>query len=108
MWRANPKYSKAVIFRKITFDDDIKDDYGHPLELREDLPKIAELYPYSDAIKRQTIGITDEKAYQLITTPFEVSAQDQFIIEGGKYRIVSISQYEPMQFVIADMREVDK
>lgn len=100
MWRVNPKHSKAITFRKITFDDEHFDEYNHPVQFHEDVVKVVELYPYSDAIKREAIGITSEKAYMLISAPFELSAQDQFIIDSEVYRIASISEYEPMQLVI--------
>lgn len=62
---------------------------------------MAEVYPYSDPIKRQAIGITSEEAYTVIFSGPAPASDAQILMGGVIFRIVSIAPYEPLQAIIA-------
>lgn len=106
MWRPNPRNSQEITFRKITFDDEHSDEYNHPVQSHEDVKRTVELYPYSDAIKRQAMGIESELAYLIVTCELSISPQDVFIIDKVIFKIKSIAEHDPMQLIVESTGEV--
>ena len=107
MWRANPKHSKRIVIRRFTFDEDDVDEYGRPTATQTDVCKVVEIYPYSDVMKRELVGITSENSYAVIMDRISLKADDVVVMDGEIYRIHSISPYEPMQLIISSKGEAD-
>lgn len=108
MWRPSPRHSKKVIFRNITFDNDNTDEYGSPTKTYVDVEKVVEVYPYSDVVKREAIGITNEEVYTVIVDSIKLNAHDEVIMDDMVYKIKTISKYEPLQLVIVNAGKKDE
>ncbi|WP_195984072.1 head-tail adaptor protein [Clostridium sp. D33t1_170424_F3] len=107
MWRPNPRNSRKIILRRNVQDTDKKDEFGHPVCTTQDTKVTAEVYPYSDPVKRQAIGITTEQAYTVLMRGLAPQPDDEVIISGKVYRIAAISDYidtacEPVKIIAAD------
>ena len=106
MWRPCQKISRKITIRQYLQGEGQKDDFGHPIQLHKDTDVIAEVYPYSDPIKRQAIGLTSEKAYTVIFLG-TVEDDNEIILDNEIYQIVSGADYVvakdgPLQIVVKD------
>lgn len=107
MWRPNPRNSRKIILRRNIQDTDKKDEFGHPVCTPQDTEITAEIYPYSDPVKRQAIGLTTERAYTVIMQGPVPEADDEVLISERVYRIAAMSNYadtacEPVKIIVAD------
>lgn len=106
MWRPCRKISRKVTIRQYLSGEGQKDDFGHPIRPHKDTDVIAEIYPYSDPVKRQAIGLTSEKAYTVIFLG-TVEEDNEIILDNKVCQIVSDADYVaakdgPLQLVVKD------
>ena len=99
MWRPNPRYSREILWRRILTRWDAQDNLGNPAQEAQAVPIYAEVYSGVDPVSRQAFGLEKDEAVTVFWAGKPPKEEDQLVISHKVYRIISVSQNDPIRIV---------
>lgn len=80
---------------------DVQDSLGNPAQEAQDVPVYAEVYSGVDPVSRQVFGLEKDEAVTVFWAGKLPKEEDQLVIGQKVYRIVSVSENDPIHIVAA-------